>query len=414
MSSYTIDIEDIPLNIAIYKKVEEDFKFVAFNSTAQKTENIAKEKLLGERLDVVFPGVKEFGLWDVLLRVHDTGIGEVFDTTFYKDERISGWRRNEVVKLPDGNVAAFYFDRSLEKELEKRGLKLQKELSEAEVLLEHQKKMFQHIMENSESISVQGYNEQHEVIYWNRGSEKLYGYSQEEALGYRLETLIIPEYMRDAVSEGIDNWIQNGVSIPSSELMLVHKDGHEVHVFSQHVMIEVSPKHFEMYCIDINLEKIDALQKELVVQGALLRTVLNVIPDLIWLKDSDGHYLACNSKFEQFFGAKESEILGKTDFDFVDAELAQFFRDNDKKAIQSDESRMNEEFLTFADGTYEGVFETIKAPVKDIDGNVTGVLGIARDITQRKARERQLESYAHYDTLTGLANRAYFLNRLKS
>jgi diguanylate cyclase (GGDEF)-like protein/PAS domain S-box-containing protein len=411
-SCYSVNIDDIPVNVAIYKKVEDGFEFVAFNSAAEKTDQIKKEKLLGSRLHEMFPGVKEFGLCDVLQRVYETGKHETFDTTFYEDERISGWRRNEVIKLPDGNIGAFYFDRSLEKELERRGLTLEKELSKAEILLEHQKKMFQHIMENSESISVQGYNEKHEVIYWNKGSEKLYGYSSDEALSQKLEMLIIPEFMRNAVSEGIDNWIYNGISIPSSELTLVHKDGHDVHVFSQHVMIEVSPKHFEMYCIDIDLAEIDELQKELVVQGALLRTVINVIPDLIWLKDSDGHYLACNSKFEQFFGAQESEILGKTDFDFVDAEVAQFFRDNDKKAIELGTSHVNEEFLSFADGSYKGTFETIRAPVKDFEGNVTGVLGIARDITQRKVREEKLETYAHYDTLTGLANRSYFLNRL--
>ena len=57
-----------------------------------------------------------------------------------------------------------------------------------------------------------------------------------------------------------------------------------------------------------------------------LRTVIETIPDMIWLKDPNGVYLTCNPKFERFFGANESEIIGKTDYDFLPKEFADFFR----------------------------------------------------------------------------------------
>jgi len=60
-------------------------------------------------------------------------------------------------------------------------------------------------------------------------------------------------------------------------------------------------------------------------ERAQLRTLLDTLPDLIWLKDPDGIYLSCNKRFEEFFGASEAQICGKTDFDFVDRELAEFF-----------------------------------------------------------------------------------------
>jgi len=278
--------------------------------------------------------------------------------------------------------------------------------------LEHQKKIFQHIMEYSESISIQGYNEKHEVIYWNKASETLYGYSKQEALGQRLEALIIPDPIKEEVSKHIDNWINNGVHIPSSKIILMDKDGNDVHVFSQHVMIEIDADHYEMYCMDIDIGEIDTLQKELLTQKNFLKTIINVIPDLIWLKDTEGKYLACNAKFERFYGAKESEIIGKDDFDFVDPESANSFRHYDRKALEAEESCINEETLTFADDGYEGLFETIKTPMKDGEGNVIGVLGIARDISERKAREEQLRIYANYDMLTGLANRTLFMEHL--
>lgn len=149
-------------------------------------------------------------------------------------------------------------------------------------------------------------------------------------------------------------------------------------------------------------------------QALFLHTVINTIPDLVWVKDMEGVYLACNKMFERFFGANESAIIGKTDFDFVNPELAQFFQDHDRAAIAAGGSKTNEESLKFADGSYEGLFDTIKTPMKDLEGNVIGVLGIARDITDRKHYEERLETLANYDPLTGLANRALLSSHLKN
>jgi PAS domain S-box-containing protein len=120
------------------------------------------------------------------------------------------------------------------------------------------------------------------------------------------------------------------------------------------------------------------------------RTLVDTIPDLVWLKDQSGVFLSCNNTFERFFGAKESEIIGKTDYDFVDKDLANFFRDHDRKAMAVDQSSINEEWLTFADTGYHGLFETIKTPMRDAEGNLVGVLGIARDISEHKKTENAL------------------------
>ena len=123
----------------------------------------------------------------------------------------------------------------------------------------------------------------------------------------------------------------------------------------------------------------------------LMHTLVQTIPDLIWLKDTDGVYLACNPVFEQFFGARQADILGKSDYDFVSKELADFFRKNDQKAIAKGSPSINEEELTFAWGGYKGLFETIKVPVIDDDGKLSGVLGVAREVTLRKKLEQNLK-----------------------
>ena len=121
-----------------------------------------------------------------------------------------------------------------------------------------------------------------------------------------------------------------------------------------------------------------------------LRTLLNTIPDLVWLKSPDGVYLACNPRFEQFFGAGEAGILGKTDHDFVPAELADAFREKDRAAIAVGGPSVNEEWVGFASDGHWELLETINAPVYDDNGHLLGVLGVARDITERKQTEAAL------------------------
>ncbi len=130
-------------------------------------------------------------------------------------------------------------------------------------------------------------------------------------------------------------------------------------------------------------------EEELKKNQARLRTLIDTIPDLIWLKDPQGIYLQCNPRFEAFVGAKEEEIVGKTDYDFMEKELADFFRHHDNAAVIAGKPCMNEEMITFADGHKE-ILETIKTPVHEPDGKLMGVLGIGRDISSRKQAEQAL------------------------
>lgn len=140
--------------------------------------------------------------------------------------------------------------------------------------------------------------------------------------------------------------------------------------------------------------------KQLEYEKAHLRTLVNTMPDLVWLKDLNGVYLTCNPLFEQLYGAKESEIIGRTDYDFTDRKIAEFFREHDLAAIAADMPLVNQEWLTFKANGYRGLFETVKTPMRDSGGTLIGVLGIARDITERQQREEALaESEARFRKL---------------
>jgi diguanylate cyclase (GGDEF)-like protein/PAS domain S-box-containing protein len=144
-----------------------------------------------------------------------------------------------------------------------------------------------------------------------------------------------------------------------------------------------------------------------------MRALIQAIPDLVWLKDTQGVYLSCNVRFEQFFGALEETIVGKTDYDFVDKDLADFFRKNDQVAMDKGGPSSNEEWVTFASDGHRELLETTKTPVRNAQGNVIGVLGIGHDITERTASANEIERLAFYDSLTDLPNRRLMHDRLR-
>lgn len=121
-----------------------------------------------------------------------------------------------------------------------------------------------------------------------------------------------------------------------------------------------------------------------------LKTLVKSMPDLVWLKDINGRYLSCNYRFEELMGVKESELIGKTDYDFTDKETADFFVGNDRKVIESGLTNINEELLTFASDGHKEYTETIKTPVYGKNKEIIGVLGIGRDITHRKEQESEI------------------------
>lgn len=125
-----------------------------------------------------------------------------------------------------------------------------------------------------------------------------------------------------------------------------------------------------------------ALQRE----QAQLRTLVESSPDLVWLKDGDGIYRACNGKTAAVFGRTPEDILGKRDAELFGPEAAARFARDDAAAMRSGGPITIEE--TGAPGAFGAhVFETIKTPVRQADGTVLGVLGVARDITERRAQE---------------------------
>jgi len=127
----------------------------------------------------------------------------------------------------------------------------------------------------------------------------------------------------------------------------------------------------------------------------LLRALVRTIPDLVWAKDLEGRYIFCNERFERLYGVKERDILGKTILDFRDPETAEKFLKHDRKVVEGRKPIRNEEEVIFADGHRE-ILETVKTPILRADGRPAGVLGIGRDITNRKRLESERRANLYF------------------
>lgn len=161
----------------------------------------------------------------------------------------------------------------------------------------------------------------------------------------------------------------------------------------------------------LELEKSEAKYKELYYEHQnkqkLLKTLINSVPDLIFYKDVNNVYVGCNSAFEKFTGREEKDLIGLTDLDIFDKEMANLFIEMDKEVLKQDKPRINDEMVTYPDGA-KVYLETLKTPYSNSDGTVLGLIAISRDITERRKREEENLYLTYHDILTGVYNRTFF------
>jgi diguanylate cyclase (GGDEF)-like protein/PAS domain S-box-containing protein len=130
-------------------------------------------------------------------------------------------------------------------------------------------------------------------------------------------------------------------------------------------------------------------EQELSNQYALLHRVINSVPDLIFFKNLEGVYLGCNVAFEEYVGAREQAIIGKTDFDLMDIATAAAVRRTEQQALELDAPSSSESWVVYPDGR-RVCLEIVKAPFAGVGGEVLGLIGMGRDITERKRMEQSL------------------------
>lgn len=177
--------------------------------------------------------------------------------------------------------------------------------------------------------------------------------------------------------------------VSNIEIDLKAKNGDIKHVLLSAENIYVQDKKYRFTVVN-DITDIKKAEKEISRQAGLISSLLDSIPDIIFFKDNDGVYLGCNPPFAEFVGRPREEIIGKTDYDIFDKEVADFFRKYDKSMLEVSKPQKNEELITYPDGSKK-LIDTLKTPFLGPDGTLMGLLGISRDITERKRTEDEIK-----------------------
>jgi PAS domain S-box-containing protein len=247
--------------------------------------------------------------------------------------------------------------------------------------------IFQHYLIDALPMPIFYKDSEGRYLGCNSFFEKFFGQKKEQVIGKSVYELS-PKEFADIYHEKDLALLQNpGIQIYEST---VKDRGGVVHnvIFHKATFSDMDGSVGGLIGAILDITDRRQVEEALRNSEARLHTLVQTIPDLIWLKDKDGVYLSCNTMFERFFGAKEAEIVGKTDYDFVDRELADSFREHDNKAMAAGKTTSNEEWITFADDGHRAFLDTIKTPMYDVWGTLSGVLGIGRDITDRRSVDR--------------------------
>jgi len=245
------------------------------------------------------------------------------------------------------------------------------------------------------------------IIYFNSMYEKMYDVKLDEVIGKTNEEAFpkeLAEIYNKQIKECIDkdsiHIVQGVVKGTIVECWIVPlKDKNDNLKAVAGLIMDISEKRVK----EIEMES----------QKDILRTIIDALPESIFYKDKESRFIGYNKKFEQFYNKRGIvNIIGKTDLEiYHDKEVAEKFIKLDQEIMNSQKAKYYEQVLQDKKGRI--VEEVVKIPIVDKNKNTWGVVGVARDITERKNMEDRLRYLSETDILTKLYNRYSFEEKSK-
>jgi PAS domain S-box-containing protein len=227
--------------------------------------------------------------------------------------------------------------------------------------------------------------------YASQMSLPILGYTPEELVGKKHFYDLFPQENREEVKQTAFEIIARHESVLEFISASVRPDGSLAWLSTNGLPIINPDGSLQGYFgshNDITARKRD--EDSLRQKTALLSGLLNSIPDMIFYMDRNEVYLGCNAEFERYTGYSAEEIIGRTNYDLFDQELADRYHQSNQILLSTGEIKRYESSVDIPDGE-PALLDTLEAPLLDENQNVIGLLGVSRDITQRKKMEEALQ-----------------------
>ncbi len=270
------------------------------------------------------------------------------------------------------------------------------QLSSGNMAGHNDQSLFKTVMENTPMVAIQGYGRDGVIYHWNQASEYIYGYSAEEAIGKRMQDLIIPGEDVEAFERMVREVSETKKPTRCYLWKLKVRSGEIVWTYSNMFPIIEHDRVTEIFCMDVDVTRSKRMEESLREQEEHLRTLINAMPDIVCFKDDEGRWIEANAFDLRLFDIENVPYKGKTDSEL--AEYSGFYRDafflceeTDEKAWRAGITSREEESIPKPDGSVM-TFDTIKVPLFYPDGRRKGLVVIGRDITDRKRADEQLKS----------------------
>ncbi len=247
------------------------------------------------------------------------------------------------------------------------------------------------------------------IIYVNPAFEQVYGYSRDEFIrnpGLRDKWIYPPDAMR--IRAVLDSAQYKSNYIFNEQYRIIKKDGTVSWIWNRSYPIwNDKGEAYRIVSVATNISGIKILEERLTKSQSQQQAILDNIPHLAWLKDTDSHYVSVNESFCRYYNKSSDEIVGKTDYFLCSKNLADEYISKDKEVIRERKSKL---FFEVEDGRFGKRYsETHKTPIVNDEGEVIGIAGISRDITEQKLAEQALlRSEEKYKDLVNLLPEVVF------
>ncbi|MFM7428026.1 MAG: PAS domain S-box protein, partial [Elainella sp.] len=376
--------------------VQEDgaFQYTGWNRASEIISGVSSADVQGKSPQTLFPGAVGDALAANYRRCCEAGETIRYEE-YLKFEQDDAWTLTTLTPLKDAagrvhRIVGSAFDIS--------------ERKRAELALQEAQRFTQSIADNTPNIIYIYDLNASRNIYANREVVELLGYVPEEIQSMGDHFLEVVSHPDDLARFGqIQQQIRQLADgqILEIEYRMRHRDGTWHWLYDRISVFNRDDAGAVIQFIGAAQDITDRKRAEaaLAEKNAILQSVMESTPDVVYVKDAQGRYVIVNSGFVEFFGQPADQLLGRTDAELVPAAIAAQIAENDRQTIQSGVSHTIEEAVPRPDGSLR-VYLTTKSPWRIPQGNQIGIVGLARDITERKLAEQALlESEQRYATL---------------